>query len=225
MAQRFKRINRISVTFLTLGVMVFFAGCSTLQLQTEEDCKYRAYLRTPVDIYISKRFPKDAPVRVGILPFSVPANLSGQGDEVPGLGNELAWRVKEELLSTGILPIVEVLSRQTWPGKRAEFHTGNFEAIEMARNAGYDLVFIGNVERLTSLDSLSAQGKLIETDSGMTVWSGTSTALTNRNDRETMRPHAFFLKREPNKSYTRLLTDELAMCIRKNLMNEEVMPQ
>ncbi len=225
MAQRFRHLKRISVTILTLGVTVLFAGCSTLQLQVEEDCNYRAHLRTPIDLYISKRFPKDAPVRVGILPFSVPANLSGQSDEVPGLGNEIAWRVKEQLLSTGILPIVEVLSRHAWPGRRAEFHTGNFEAIEMARHAGYDLVFLGNIERLSSLDSLTAQGKLVETESGMTVWSGTSTASTNRHNRESIRPHAFFIKREPNKVYTRLLADELAMCIRKNMMSEEVMPQ
>lgn len=224
MRLRFLRLPTCFVRVLTLGVMAFSAGCSTLQLSTEEDCKYHAYLRTPLDIYVMRRFPKGAPVRLGVIPFSVPANLSNRSDQFPGMGAQLAWRVKEQLLGSGVIPIVEILDRKSWPSKRSEFHSGNFEAIGMARDAGYDLVFVGHIEQLHSLTSLTGHGKIIETESGTTVWSGSSTVSTNRHDREKMRVHSWFLERTPNKVYSDLLINELAMCLGRNALDENPAP-
>ena len=106
------------VRLLTLFTLVFLAGCSYISRHFEETCNFRAYLRTPFADYVSKRYPLGAPIRVGVIPFSVPANVAAHSNELPGLGNQLAWMVKDELLARGTMPIVEVLNRQDWPGKK-----------------------------------------------------------------------------------------------------------
>jgi hypothetical protein len=109
---------------------------------------------------------------MAVVPFSAPENISSYGVEHPGSGNRLAWRLHGALLSHGAAPIVEVFNRQDWPGKKEEFFTGNFGAIALAREAGYDLVMVGSIEELRSLQTLAAYSKIIETESGITVWYG-----------------------------------------------------
>jgi hypothetical protein len=120
-------------------------------------------------------------VRVGIIPFSAPVNIAYAGSEFPGLGMELTEELQRRLMETGALPIVEILNRQDWPGKKEEFNTGNFHALVMARDAGYDLIIVGSVERVNDLKTLAAMVRLIEVESGTTVYVGRS-SVTNAAD-------------------------------------------
>ncbi|RMG41457.1 MAG: hypothetical protein D6719_08545 [Candidatus Dadabacteria bacterium] len=168
---------------------------------------------------------------MAIIPFTVPANVTSRGNQFPGLDVQLAYKVHSEFLRSGRVPIVEVLNRQDWPGKRDEFFNGNFGAIEMARAAGYDLVLVGFVDNMTSLDQMSSYTKVIETETGMTIWYGRVTARTKRDQYDSLRaqlalpgidihPH-----RKPS-LYPSFIIDKLAQCIVSNINDDyRVVPE
>ena len=130
------------VILLTLGVTLH--GCTYVTRHYAEPCKSRAYIGTNLTDFITKRFNTHAPVRVGIIPYSTPANLApGYGAETPSFGTQLARRIQQELVATEEIPMLEVFNREDWPGKKDEFYTGNFGAISFARQAGYDVIIVG----------------------------------------------------------------------------------
>ena len=88
-------MQRCSVIYLTL--CIFLGGCSYIDRRYAEPCKSRAFIKTDIEQFITSRFSSKAPVRLAIIPFSAPANLSGEDSETPGIGNELAWRLHQEL--------------------------------------------------------------------------------------------------------------------------------
>ena len=217
-----------TVKALTLFLFVLAVGCSSSQPSiystTDEFCKNRAYLRVPLDAYISQRFPKGSPLRVGIVPFSSQANLAARNDMAPGLGFSIARGLREQLLAYGTFPIIEVLPRADWPGKYLEFDSGNFEAISMAKNAGYDFVLIGAINQLRSLDELSARAKLIEAEGGITVWSGEASVSSLRRERADSIPFRWLSKNEPSRFATNELMDMLPACLAASLLSEEPVP-
>jgi hypothetical protein len=144
---------------------------------------------------------------------------------LPGLGNELAWAVQRELLSTEIFPVVELLNRQDWPGKKEEFFTGNFGAISYARDAGYDLVLVGYFEPQERLDTWTIHTKLIEIDSGITLWYGTSRVSTSRKDMEEVSSTLGLTNRRPDLLYTNALLSEAAACIARDMFKDPHAPQ
>jgi len=51
---------------------------------------------------------------------------------------------------------------------------GNFQAIRLAQDAGFDFIFVGYLERLQHHTKLSLLGKLIDVQNGITIWYGKS---------------------------------------------------
>lgn len=196
-----------------------------IQRRYGETCNSRAYLQTPLGDYISKRFEPGSRVRLAVIPFSVPANLAAQSDEQPGLGIDLAQRVQARLLQTGVVPIVELLNREDWPGKKDEFSHGNFGAIQTARDAGYDLVLVGNVLPMASMEQLSAQTKVIEVESGVTAWYGETTVSSNRSYFNSLGSSWGMSQRRPDRIFIDQTVDKLASCIRNDVIAERVVPE
>jgi hypothetical protein len=161
---------------------------------------------------------------MAVIPFSTPANLAARSNELPGMGNQIAWKVKNELASTSEFPIVEVLNRADWPRKKEEFHTGNYGALNQSRAAGYDLMLVGNIENLTSLDALTANVKVIEVETGITLWSGVTTVSTDRRANSRKMSSWGFGRHDPAKIHTNLLIDEMAGCVRESLLHQDVLP-
>lgn len=168
------------VKVLTLCVVAIFAASCTTTQQHKESCNLRAYLDHDLEQYINGRFGSKAPIRMAIIPFSTPVNFAWQNSQHQGMGKELAWRFQSEFLTQGSLPIVEVFNREDWPGKRDEFWTGNFGSIAQAREAGYDLVFVGNVDPMRGINNLTIHSKIIDVDAGITIWSGTTNVRTEK---------------------------------------------
>lgn len=238
--------SRHSVSFLThwlstfhvqalIFVTCFLPSCALFESEVDKphvpspppgvDCKSHAYVRQGLREFITQRFHSTAPVRMAIIPLSVPANLSSFHPERPGLGNELAWMIHAHLLRTGAVPIVEVLNRHDWPGKKDEFFSGNFGAIQTAREAGYDLVFVGYLDDLKSLEKLSLHSKIIEVDSGITVWYGqTAAALEKKSWGEATLEYLGFTESEPTYLSIRHLVDGLSRCTVRELIEEEPVP-
>ena len=207
---------------LTLLLGFSATGCAYIHGRYGEHCNSRAYTKTILTDYINSRYVSGSPVRMAIIPFSVPANLAYRDQERPGLGNQLAWSVQAEMLRSGAVPIVEVLNRMDWPGKKEEFYTGNFGAIEMARDAGYDLALVGNVEPVRSTADLIASVKILDVESGVTVWYGDVHAMTWREDADTVEDWAMLIDRQPNRLYFNVLTDKLAKCIVHEATREDL---
>lgn len=209
----FKRVILLTLTTL-------LAGCAFLERHVGEYCKTRAYVRTDFEAFINQRFNLASPVRMGIIPFVTQANISAYSNELPGLGNNLAWAVHRELLASEVFPIVEVLNRQDWPGKKEEFFTGNFGAITAARDAKYDLVMVGYVEPLHRLDTWIIHTKVIEVEAGVTLWYGTSTVYTQRPDMLEVSSSIGLTDRRPDLLYTTPLLEESAQCIAYDMLHD-----
>jgi hypothetical protein len=209
------------VRSLTLMCAACLTGCAYLTDHIGETCKTHAYIRQGLSDYISKRYHSDAPVRLGIIPFTVPENLATVTNARPGLDATLAWRLHGAFLDYQELPIVEILTRQDWPGKKDEFFTGNFGALRMARDAGYDLVMVGYVEPLREVTSLTAYGKILDTESGVTVWYGRSEVYTRRKKIRDAESFLGLRDERQDYIYSAALTDELARCLVKNALKEE----
>lgn len=204
-----------SVGILTLGI--FFAGtffgCSLNKVYYQDPCKTRAYLDGSLLDHVNRRFHSHAPVRMAIIPYSAPANLAGYDNELPGVGNNIAWQLHAEFLHHNELPIVEVLNRQDWPGKKEEFYTGNHGALSLARSAGYDLVLVGSLNELRQIDTMAADTKIIEAESGLTLWYGRTSVQTSKQNLERNRNWYTLSESDPNNLYLNELVTTLAQCI------------
>lgn len=212
--RRFFDITRQAFRAINLTLLCpLLVGCSFIHDRYGETCKTRAYIREDVEAYLRTRFPSNSPVRVAIIPFSTPANLAAANNERPGLGNELAWRLHGEFLKSQLFPMVEVLNRQDWPGKKEEFFTGNFGGLQGAREAGYDLALIGYVDSPKDLYQLPVLTKLIDTDSGVTLWYGKSVVTTQRPDMDSFAASWWIGERKPALLHTDTLVDQMARCI------------
>lgn len=157
---------------------------------------------------------------MAIIPFSVAANLAAQNTEHQGIGEHLAWRTHQEFLQTAAVPMVEVLNRPDWPGKKDEFFSGNFGALTMARDAGYDLLLTGYVEPFRDLNQMTAHAKLIEVESGITLWYGTVVADSFSDDMNADASSIWLATRRPDRMAHNALIDKVATCMARAISSE-----
>jgi len=225
--------QKLGVISLTLLLLLALSGCvygRYAESLYKETCNTRAYIQLVVEDYLTKRFPLKSPVRMAIIPFSVPANLASAGSESPGLGNELAWKVHAYLLETGQIPVVEVFNRVDWPGKKDEFFTGNYGALALAREAGYDLVLVGYLDHITTPTRMAVHTKLIEVESGITMYYGRSSveSLDPRFQRRApwWLPGSFWWhsNEDPGNMLFNSTADQLAQCVVKGLLSHDPVP-
>jgi hypothetical protein len=214
-ATRVKILPRILTGLLLLG-----SGCSVIERRFGEGCKGHAYVRNDVGQYLSHRFLPGAPARLGIIPFTVSANLARQGGS-PGADDILAAKLQAKLLEYQTIPIVEILDRD-WPEKGGEFFRGNHGALLRARDAGYDLLFVGYLQPLSGTESMTASGKLLDVESGVTIWFGQIRAFTRRRDFTRAAAWGGFAKVTPSELYFEPLFEELAQCMAREMMKDEV---
>lgn len=210
----------IFLTVFTTVVLTSLAlsSCSYLKSRSLDSCKTHAFVETQIEDYLTRRFNTGAPVRMGIIPYTVPANLSGIVNQYPGLGNELARLTHAQFLNREIIPITEVVNRDDWPRKKDEFFKGNFGALSQAREAGYDLIFVGLVENLAFNKKLILSTKMIEVESGITLWYGRTIVTTDRRDYDRTADYLNFEDRDPSASHQDLLVETAASCTVKEVL-------
>jgi hypothetical protein len=206
------------VIFLTS--LVSLTSCAYLGNHVGEWCNTRAYVRTDIQAYIDQRFTPKSPVRVGVIPFDVPANLSARSGQMTGLGNQLAWAVHRQLLASEVFPILEVFNREDWPRKKEQFFTGNFGALQLAKEAGYDIIVVGYLEPITRLDTWVVHTKIIEVDSGTTIWYGSSQVYTNRADMHEVSSFVGLTDRRPDIYWNDKLLGTVTECIAHDMLTD-----
>lgn len=170
---------------LLLGAPVLSGaiGCSTPHLPVrQQDCNLHTYINLVLPDYVKQRYGKDAMPRMAVIPFDVPETFAPPGNESRHFGRELAQLFTTAFHSTGAITIVELFNRDRWPGKREEFFTGNFGAMQIARAAGYDLVLVGYLKDLTNDTDLVLLTRLIDTASQVTIWSGETKVHSEARD-------------------------------------------
>lgn len=140
-----------------------------------EGCKIDTILNVRVVEYLGTQYHSQTPARMAVIPFDVPESFARAGHESLHFGRELARNMQRQLLKGGEIPIVELLDQLTWQGKREEFFHGNFQAIELARNAGYQLVMVGYMDPIVNDKFFSVQTKIIDVTQGITLWYGRTT--------------------------------------------------
>ena len=124
-----------------------------------------------------------------------------------------------EFHSSQTLPIVELFARDRWPGKRDDFFSGNYQAIEVARNAGYDLVVVGYLVPMKDDESLTVYTKLIDIANHITIWSAQTTSKSyDRRVRRTLAPTLLFEDRPDLFSFSER-SDELARCTVERMLS------
>lgn len=218
-------LTALCVKTLTFVLALTFQSCSLIEKPFQESCHSHAFAQAILEDYIATRYIPNAPVRMAVVPASVPANMSFYSNEQPGIGNRLTWKIHQEVLNWAKVPIVEVLNRQDWPGKKEEFYTGNFGALRFAREAGYDLVLVTSVEPQHQLDSVTALSKVIDAESGVTVYYGKTTVTTNRKMLENLGAPVGLTTRNPTAIYQNELFEKLGQCIVKDIMAEKTTPK
>jgi hypothetical protein len=81
---------------------------------------------------------------------------------------------------------------------------------------------VGRLDPITSLDSLSATTKLIETESGMTLWFGTTKVQSEARDVNRELSSWWFSTRTPSVIDTNDMKKDLARCIVREIISERV---
>ncbi len=143
----------------------------------------RTYINAGLLEYLSSRYHSEHLPRMAVIPFSVPETFAPGGEESRHFGRELAGLFQRELLRTGELAIVELFNRESWPGKRAEFNSGNYGAIRFARDAGYDLILVGYMDEITNASDLTVYTRLIDTENSATLWFAKTVSFNNDRKR------------------------------------------
>ena len=193
-------------------------------METEE-CKMRTYINMGLHDYVSTRFQKGAPVRAAVIPFDVPETFAPTGSDSVNFGRQLALKFISEMHRTAELPILELFNRDSWPGKHDEFFSGNYTAIQLARDAGYDLVVIGYFERPTNDRDLNIYTKLIDVTNGMTIWYAKTYVSSNSRDvRRGLADYGLATDHREFFAFPERI-DLFAACTVDHLINNEPVPQ
>lgn len=222
---QFSRCFLFRVTFLTLcSLSLLLPGCSLQSMKenfTHNPCKNRAYTQMVLLDYINSRYHSKSPVRIGVIPFSVPANFATRSAEEPGVDYQIAWELQRQLLQSGQLSIVEMFNRLDWPGKKEEFYSGNFGAITFGRQAGYDIIIVGSIPTTAALRELSAFTKVIEVESGITIFYGMSSVDNPDPQYQREGTWSWFAKDRPDKLQFGSALKMLGRCVAENVLDEE----
>jgi len=216
--------SNFCVSILTISLAAFFSSCSyvrqTAYDSTGELCRTRAFVQNDIPSYVRQRFGSQSQVRTAILPLSVSANFAGKTPETD-FGVYLAKELQAEIFSQELLPLVEVALRPDWPGKQAEFFSGNYGALQFAREASYDFVLVGLVEKTSGPEKFVVSTKLIEVEAGITVWYGQTEVSSLRND--VQKSASFFGLEDRTPNYINIydLAAEFVKCTVKKMAGVE----
>lgn len=144
----------------------------------------RTYVNLQVLDYLSQRYNSHPLLRTAVFPFDVPETFAPPGNKSLHFGRDIAQSFQRELLRSEELGIVELFDRDRWPGKRQEFNAGAYQAIEMARHAGYDLLVIGYMDYITNETEMTFFTRLIDTSNSLTIWYGKTVVYSNERVRQ-----------------------------------------
>ncbi len=213
------------VLFLLVVSGALGAGCSAIRFPEDTvGCKTHTYINLVLGDYVKQRFHSQEMMRLAIVPFDVPETFAPPGNESVHYGRELARNFQQELHKVGGVPIVELLNRDRWPGKRADFFSGNYQAVSIARAAGYDFVLVGYLDEIKDANTLSVYVKLIDTQNQITIWHDRTDVVSHARDNRKGMSRVGLAKERPELFNFPERTELLAECTVHAIHNDEPVP-
>ncbi len=184
----------------------------------------RTWINTGLTDYLRERYHSLQYIRVAIIPFDVPVTFAPSGSETHHFGRELARNFQAELARTGELSIIELFNFSNWPGKREDFFSGNFQSIQYARDAGYDLVVIGFMEDLQGADEIKILTKIIDVNNGITLWHGETTVYAREHAWAKALVDSRFFPQRPDIFSFPEKSEQFAVCTVDEILNAPPVP-
>jgi len=207
-----------------LVAMSYLSACSIKNLSPKDDCKIRTYTNFGLQSYTSKQFGTHQPVRIAVLPFEVPETFAYHTGTAGSYGAELANRVKAELVRSEEPYIVEYFSEAKWVGKKEDFFDGNYAALNVARNAGYDLIVLGYLTDITPQGLLELQTKIIDTNTAVTIfWARTALDSSPTVFSRAMMDFGYIPQNDSNLRISER-SEELVRCTTRSILTSEGIP-
>ncbi len=204
-------------------------GCSVVTKYTKKifptkECKIRTYTEQNLLDYLTSYDYLENQLRFGVIPFNVPETFAPPGNDNVHYGREIAKKFTLELQAKGELPIIELFNRDRWPGKREEFFTGNYKALEYGRLAGYDFVVVGYMEDIVNDNELGVYCKIIDTTNGITIWSSYTVLTSNKRFYREAAAKVTYgnIPNRPDLFHFPERLDELAKCTVDKMFSEEM---
>ncbi|MCB0346899.1 MAG: hypothetical protein KDD66_17405 [Bdellovibrionales bacterium] len=185
----------------------------------------RTIVNQNIESYLSNRYHYNQPVRVAVIPFDVPETFARPGEDMHHFGRRLAKNFQEELLQRGTFSIVELFDRESWPGKRDDFFSGNYQSIDYARNAGYDFVLIGHMQDIRNDEQLVVYSKLIDVSNSVTVWSAKATVTSSQREINKGVDSVFKGTGRPELFYFSDQAEEVARCTVEEMIMADTVPE
>lgn len=205
-------------------VTMSLAGCRNLNLSEDlRGCKTRAQVNSSLLSFIKARFKPEIPVRIAVLPFEVQESFSSPANNAADYGQTLATQLQSELMASGELQIVEFLDRR-WSGKRDDFARGNYQAIENARQAGYDFVIVGQLEPMAGESSIVVEARVIDVANGITLYRGETVAYSDEREANRFFAKTPFVRERPDYFYYPERTRLVAHCIVEEILRGQPVP-
>lgn len=175
----FPYLRTLNLIALLSLILLSFNGCPLRKLPVQsETCKIQAYVDQSFVNYLSSRYKRGNSPRVAVIPFDVQENFSPPMNPNLRFGTKLAQGFQQQFLARNENIIVEVFLRD-WPGKRLDFTAGNFQAIQYAKDAGFDFVVVGFVEDMVNDLKMRVHTKVIDVNDSLTIWYGTTDVKSN----------------------------------------------
>lgn len=172
-----KYLNKNFTILVMLITLISFCSCAVLDITESQPCKNHTNINTNLKKYITKRYLNKKLLRLGIFPFSVPANFTAKSLDRLDFGIVIAQKLQPYLLSSNLFTTVELLDYPEWSGKKQEFFANNLQAIEIARNIGLDFVVLGYLSPQNHIEQMTVYSKIIDVNTGITVYYGETTAF------------------------------------------------
>lgn len=216
-----KNFNKILNFCFLFIFLISFAACAFIDITDKETCKNHANININLKKYITSRYANKNLIRLGIFPFSVPANFTAKNLDRLDYGTILAQKLQPTLLALGLFSTSELLEYSEWSGKKQEFFSDNLLAIEIGKNIGLDFIVVGYLAPQNHIEKMTLYSKVIDVNSGMTVFYGETVAYNNYLNERKNKADFGLIEYKPSDFKLNEFTDSLMQChgnfVRKNL--------
>jgi len=224
-------LQRVPLQLFFCGFLLACLGCSVgswpFRTVKTEGCKIRTHTNAKLVDYVSGRFSSTTAVRALIIPFDVPESFAGSWNNYHDqhYGRELARLLRAELARTGELGIIELFAQNSWPGKRDEYFVGNYRAIQLAKDAGFQILILGHMEDLKNDEEMVILTKIIDATNNVTIWDAKTMVYSRDRAIGKLMGDMKLLRERPDLFNFPERAEEFAYCTVNFILTREEMPK
>ncbi|MGI6680965.1 MAG: hypothetical protein ACOX3T_05760 [Bdellovibrionota bacterium] len=215
-----KNLYKNFITFFFFVNLLSFSACSIASITSyTNQCKNHANIKINVKRYVNSQYSRRKFLRLGIFPFSVPANFSSYSVDRADYGTLLAQELQPTLLSLDVFSTAELLDYNDWSNKKQEFFSNNIKAIEIGKNLGLDFIVVGAMSPNNFVDKMTVYSKIIDVNTGITIFYGETTGINEKFENKNFLNANFNSKSDPSDLMLDRLTNTTMRCHGNLILN------